>query len=540
MPHDEPTFPPEWLVNGIDSKTLDEHVIDYDRWDMEDLRDIVGAVPPFPAARKKLQEFSPTGKPALDDTFWTLLKAAPEVKDGSRIKPSHIVNQRINEELQNLPDLERLRYYSVGDDVQAALSASTLESDLETLFDRLKTEQQQAQDLEQTLSSLASAQGELGEAQTDLDELMERWSSSDDGDDSDSPSAEDVANAEARAAAAQDLVDQLQQQAQGQSQELNSNLDAAGPEVTSNLRSAISNAADEAKDTQVAARMWGVDDAEMKRMPATERIELAKKLNNPRFRQIAERFGPMWNTVLSEQARRTVHVKEEIYDIEVGNDLSVLVPSELQSLGHPLLKRDFYRRYAEHSLLQYAQQGEEKLARGGIVFCEDGSGSMSGDRELWAKAFMLCLLHLARRQKRTMHLVHFGSRNRIRHIEFTKPEHFTFERIMEAAEVFFGGGTDFQTPMSKALEILEAEHDSYGGVRADVVFVTDDECAVTSEFMEDYLDRMHKLESTTWGISVSQSVVRPNGSLAQMTENKVATVRDFISGDDVRHVFRQV
>lgn len=539
MPHNnEDMFPPEWFVNGIDPTVLDEHVIAYDKWDMEDLQDIIQVVPPFPAARRQLEQFSSTGKPAMNDTFWTLLKAIPEVKDNADIRPSHIINRRINEELRNLPDIERLRYYSVGDDVQAALSASTLEPDLETLFDRLKSEQQQAEELERTLASLASAHGELSESQTDLDDLMQRWSEDPDGEDA--PSPQDIADAQARADAAQELVDQLQQQAQGQGNDLAEAIDMAGPSMTADLRSAVDKAANDAREVQESARMWGVDDAEMKRLPATERIELAKKLNNDRFRRIADRFGPMWNMVLSEQARRTVHVREEIYDIELGDDLSVIVPSELQGLGHSLLKRDFYRRYAERSLLQYAQQGEEKLARGGIVFCEDGSGSMSGERELWAKAFMLCLLHLARRQKRTMHLIHFGSVGHIRHIEFTKPEHFSFDRIMEAAEVFFGGGTDFHTPMEKALDILEAENKSYGGVRADVVFVTDDECGVRSDFMEDYLERMRKLQSTTWGISVTQSPVTPNGPLIKMTENKVATVKDFISGDDVRHVFRGV
>jgi hypothetical protein len=71
------------------------------------------------------------------------------------------------------------------------------------------------------------------------------------------------------------------------------------------------------------------------------------------------------------------------------------------------------------------------------------------------------------------------------------------------------------------------------------VFVTDDECRVRDEFMEEYLGEAEKMQFTTWGISVSGGE-RRKGALDTMTEGKVATIKSFLSGEDIRNIFRGV
>jgi hypothetical protein len=72
-----------------------------------------------------------------------------------------------------------------------------------------------------------------------------------------------------------------------------------------------------------------------------------------------------------------------------------------------------------------------------------------------------------------------------------------------------------------------------------VVFVTDGECGVQQAFMDEYLAEMKRMESTTWGIDVSGGQMH-YGTLNTMTEGKVATIKDLLSGNDVRGVFRGV
>ena len=53
---------------------------------------------------------------------------------------------------------------------------------------------------------------------------------------------------------------------------------------------------------------------------------------------------------------------------------------------------------------------------------------------------------------------------------------------MDAAECFLGGGTDFETPLKEAIRLMEAE----GFENADVVFLTDGDCALPEAFAEPF------------------------------------------------------
>ncbi len=538
-------LPKKWKATGIDLDELNEHVVLFDKWDDAERVERLTDVAAFAAARRTLGEAVETGEPAMDDTFWSLLKASPELLAPDQILPSHLVNAAVIEEMHGLPEYKRLRRYSQGDDVQAALSAADLEPDLETLFDRLDQERKQAQELLDSLLALAGAAADAASADDDMAALQTRL----DAAAAETPEHRELTDDEraaldaaAEAAqAAHEAVSELQDQVQDQADGLSDALNDASPLVAIALREALNAAADAVQADLELASCWGADPGELKRMNAEERFKLAKLLKSDRFRKIADKFGPMRNLMLSEQKRKTTNIPEEIYDVEMGDDLFRMLPSEMLGVRHHRgLKLLFLRKLVTHSVMQYAKRGTERLARGGIIYAEDGSGSMSGDREMWSKAVMLCLLDLARRQKRTMHVIHFGGPGQFRTYSFTKPSDFTFERIIEVAEVFYGGGTSFVTPMEEALRILQEEHAATGCVRADVVFMTDDECHVPGPFMKAYLDEMERMDATTWGLSATGRPVSPHGSLHAMCQGKTATVKDFQSGSDAAMVFRGV
>lgn len=612
MPYEVPS---DWLERGLSEsqrKKLTKNAVQHDRWDRADWDEMNTEVPQLAAAHEALADFTPTGGPASADSFWSLLKAAPRVEEEQRMQPDHIINRIVNEELQEAPELKRLRRFSVNDPVQASLSFAEIEPDVEVIFDKLEQERKQAEEFQKTLQDLAAASGEADQLEQDIDAVFDRMErlangeepcpecggsgevpDPDAGDGQDGQDGDGTIPCEAcdgtgtqpgdgqgqgtgqsqpgghqgggagggGSQASQELTDELreklnqqqkdldavrdkvrelQQQAQDQAGQMGDALEKARPGVAAQIREAIVKAADSAQELVDRAMAWGLDPGSLTKMNAEERLALAKKLQSDRFRRIADLFGPMKNLMLSEQQRKTTHVKEEIFDVETGNDVARLLSSELASIRHPLLRRNFMRKFANRSLLQYALQGTERLARGGIILCEDGSGSMAGDRELWAKAVMLCLLDLAKRQSRTMHVVHFGGPGFIKRFDFVQPSDFSFDRVVECAEFFANGGTDFQTPMKEALGILQDEFAKTGGVKADVVFVTDDECYVSDEFMTEYLDEMHRMDATTWGISATGHRPGKDGALHAMSEGKTAAVTDFLSGGDVRQVFRGV
>lgn len=543
MPKKKSWLSDEWLRNGVHPKDLGSQAIDADRWDREDLASQLNALPPFSAARQQLQDFAGTGDKAMNDTFWALLKADPVLIDKDKIRPSHLVNRQIAEQMLELDATTQLRRYSVNDDVQAALSATTLEPDLETLFDRTSKQREQAQEFENKLQELAQAIRDFN----DLSDKMEGEGEGE-GEGGGAGSGEGMSDEERQAAMdamqaqandLQELIDALREEAAQAGSELEKSMDKGEAGIRFVLSKAIGEAADEAEQTQATARAWGLEPGELQRKPANERMELAKRLNNDRFRRIADLFGPMHNLMLSEQKRKVVHVNEEVYDVALGNDLARVLPQEILNLHNGLMRLDFLRRYTERQLLTYDLEGTEQLSRGGIVLMEDGSGSMSGERELWAKAVMLCLLHLCRQQKRPMYVVHFGSPGQFKTLSFVRPEDFALENVLDAAELFWASGTDFVTPMKEALRLLKVDYAITGATRADVVMLSDGECAVPDNFMTEYLEEINSMESTTWALDLS-GYGRSEGALSKMSENKVAVIADLLSGENVRDMFRAV
>jgi len=246
----------------------------------------------------------------------------------------------------------------------------------------------------------------------------------------------------------------------------------------------------------------------------------------------------MQRLAFAEQMRKTVHARDEIYDLSLGNDLARVLPTEFLVVRHPLLKYDFLRKYFDAELLQYELRGQERVAKGGIIFCEDGSGSMAGQPEMWAKAVGLCMLHIAKSQNREFHGIHFGSPGQIKHFDFSDIKNITVDNVIEFAEVFFNGGTCFTTPLSKALDILKTEHAANGVVNGDIVFCTDGICGVDENWLREFKSQQEALGFRVFGIAIGC----PYNSepLYTICDKRVITIQDMISGNDIREIFRDV
>jgi uncharacterized protein with von Willebrand factor type A (vWA) domain len=302
------------------------------------------------------------------------------------------------------------------------------------------------------------------------------------------------------------------------------------------MKAALAKAADEYEAMNAVAQMWGLDPGELIRLPAEKRLELAKRLNNERFKRMADMFGPMERLMHMEQRRRVNDIPEEVYDVGIGADLERLLPTEYAKLLHPMRRLEFYKDFTEGRLQQYEMRGHDNVARGGIVLCLDNSGSMQGDRELWGKAVALCLLHLSREQKRNFYGIHFGSSYEIMEFDFEQ-EGYDLDRIIEYAEFFFNGGTDFMRPLSVALDKLKAEFAAKGAVDADIVFITDGQCGVDEAWKTEFLSEIERIEAQVWGILIDETSRKATEPLNELCGGKVATVKEILSGEDITKIF---
>ncbi|MFI5367339.1 MAG: VWA domain-containing protein, partial [Candidatus Binatia bacterium] len=176
---------------------------------------------------------------------------------------------------------------------------------------------------------------------------------------------------------------------------------------------------------------------------------------------------------------------EEVYEVGAGAELSRLLPHELLALRHPILRRDFRRRFVEAELLQYTLRTVEEKGRGPMIVCLDGSSSMAGDKEIWSKAVSLTLLDMAQRQRRLFRSICFASADMpLQVLDLNRRQRYVADmhKVFELAEYFPGGGTDFQKPLTAALDCLRQSRHR----RGDIIFITDGECRVEAQWLSEF------------------------------------------------------
>ena len=238
------------------------------------------------------------------------------------------------------------------------------------------------------------------------------------------------------------------------------------------------------------------------RVSANERLELGRHLaRNKRLGELARLVGRFKQDARALRRRTLDRGVAEAYDVERGNELGRLIPAELVAMHHPGLRADFLRRLLEGEILQYRLREDEQKGKGPMVVCIDVSSSMQGDKELWAKAVSLTLMDIARRNRRLFRAVLFSSGpESLRVLDLNNVRRYQPElpKVLEMAEYFPGGGTDFQTPIDAAVALLEDKKLK----RGDIVVITDGECSVAPEWLASLNERKERLKFSIFAVLV--------------------------------------
>ena len=200
-------------------------------------------------------------------------------------------------------------------------------------------------------------------------------------------------------------------------QQLTEDLGRVESEARARVQASAIRAAQQLDEAAEEAERWGSALGSGGRLPADRRLELGRRLaGNEKLKKLIRMVGRMKSHALALRKRTFERANEELYSVEQGGALEHLLPQELVTLHHPLLRRDFQRRLLENQLLQYSLRGMEEKRKGPVVVCLDGSSSMAGDKELWSKAVTLTLLELTRRQRRPFRSICFSSRDTALHV----------------------------------------------------------------------------------------------------------------------------
>jgi uncharacterized protein with von Willebrand factor type A (vWA) domain len=273
------------------------------------------------------------------------------------------------------------------------------------------------------------------------------------------------------------------------------------------------------------------------RLNAGERLELGRRLaGNKKLGELARLVGRMKQDARALRRRTLERGVAEAYDIERGSELGRLIPTELIALHHPALGRDFRRRLLEGTVLQYHLRQDEQKGKGPMVVCIDVSSSMQGDKELWAKAVGLTLMDIARRQRRLFRAVLFSSgENTLKVLDLNRERRYQPElrKVIEMAEYFPGGGTEFERPLDAAVELLGEKKLK----RGDIVIITDGECTVSPEWLARLREKKDELDFSIFAVLVDVGSA-DSSSLVQFADRITSVKR--LSDKDTREIFLKV
>ncbi len=247
---------------------------------------------------------------------------------------------------------------------------------------------------------------------------------------------------------------------------------------------AVAKAAEEVAKTAETIRAWGLESGELNKMPVPEAMGLLERMKrNADFKAFAKLLGRL-QAVAKKKARENDRGESrQVPRQETGRDLSRALPSELASYAMGgVMRAQMLQRWAQGTLrLRGAETKSKPKGKGPVVVCRDSSGSMEGERKQWATGVHLALASYAKVQKRGFGSIIFDSVVQLAKV--FKAGQVGAKELLEIVETHSGGGTDFEVPLKRAQAMIDGE----GLEKADIVFITDGECAVGEEFLTKFL-----------------------------------------------------
>lgn len=248
---------------------------------------------------------------------------------------------------------------------------------------------------------------------------------------------------------------------------------------------AVAAAAEEVRELIEArgALGMGAGGAGSKLDPAKVAEAFKRVRNNPRLRKICEVAGRYRRVAQSKQRMKVSHGQDETVGVELGGDLSRILPAELVKLDVPDLELDMLRRLAERQAQCRELGGVEPVGKGPIIVVVDESGSMDGEKVIQAKALALGLAWVARSQNRWCALVAYSGETGERLLPLP-PGRWDELALCEWLAAFLSGGSNLDVPVFE----MPGYYASLGAPRGktDVLFITDAICRIPANGVESF------------------------------------------------------
>jgi uncharacterized protein with von Willebrand factor type A (vWA) domain len=513
-----------------------------DSYDRRTWNEIVADAPSIADLAQSGERLVPHFGALVQDLFFALFKMNPVFRASGDVRHAAALNRTILEQIVPSAPFQALRSRTALEEDKAAIAAIVMS---EHALEMMKSEQLinrgEMLDLwdlarqEQDLEARAEAVKAVNEIQESKDNEIENESA---------PAAENKDRATKTKRELAEMADVAERAAKVSQARLNqksrqfeTQLMGADHRALKRMQLKTAELAREidqaAEDSHDFSREFGQGG----RVAAGARLELGRRLaRNKKLGELARMVGRFKQDARALKRKTLERGVAEAYDIELGSELGRLIPAELLAMHHPILKRDFHRRVLEGAVLQYRLRDDEPKGKGPMVVCIDVSSSMQGDKEMWAKAVALTLMDIARRQRRLFRAVMFSSGDvSLKVLDLNRERRYRpdLARVVEMAEYFPGGGTDFEAPIDAAVELLGEKKLK----RGDIVIITDGESQVSPDWLARLRERKHELDFSIFAVLVDVGSAEMS-SLAQFADRITSVKR--ISDEHARDIFVQM
>jgi len=246
-----------------------------------------------------------------------------------------------------------------------------------------------------------------------------------------------------------------------------------------------------------------------------EVIRLARNTDIKRLLEVISMVPQITHKVKRRVERST---KGELVGYELGSDLERVVPTELK-----LPKLYFRIKFVESKLLLYEKVLPKTL--GPFYLLIDKSGSMEGEKIMWAKATAIALLMKARKENRDFYLRFFdGLPHPLIKVPRKMKTSDMISLIKYLARVKGGGGTDITRAIVTACDDITS-----GTIKSksDVIIITDGEDRISETIVE------RKLKAANARL-ISVMILGENRDLRRLSHRYLRVLR--LSGEEILKV----
>lgn len=285
------------------------------------------------------------------------------------------------------------------------------------------------------------------------------------------------------------------------------------------LKEDLEEAANRATGLVEILHKFGYSQEEIERVSPDRMLRMLDSVyDHKRLKDMMEIIGRFRKLARELLSKATQKDNFTISGIGFGDEIADMTDHEAISAMHPVLQKDFLRRWSDGELEVNIRDDEVPSGKGPMIICDDVSGTMQGERDSYAKGLIMACLELARKEHRDMHIIYYSGE--IQKEVSIRKGRIRPEELTEALVFFTGGGTNFERPLARTADLIRSSQLK----KADVLFLTDGIAPISEEFAQKFAKERRRLEFKVVSVLIGDDL---HGEQKERSVETLRSVSDY-------------